>query len=452
MPTPLLDALRAFAAQKPLRLDMPGHHGAPLPFPELSGWASLDFTETTPTGDLFGGTGPILEAQELWARRWGGEGCLFLTGGSTQGMLTALTLACPPGGGVLLDRGSHRSVFNALALLDLTPDWLSRPWLAEEITGPIDPADVEKGLKAHPEIKTVCITSPTYYGVLSDVSAIAQVCHRFGAKLVVDCAHGAHLPWVGLPSPMEQGADLTVASAHKTLPAPGQAGLLFYRGFSPAEVRRAGSIYGSSSPSYPMMAAMDWARDYLDGPGGRDYRRMLEGLSALTARLAAGGGPGALAPRPGLTLDPARLVIRTEGLTGQQAARRLEAEGVYCEMSDRGHLVFILTCMDGPDALARLEGALAGLRGEGEKRAPLPCPPPPPERVLSPRQALFAPREELPLRACVGRVSAGQIAPYPPGVPVIAPGEAVDKKHLAYLEQIGYNMEQMQAVCVPAEQ
>lgn len=443
MPTPLLDALRAFAASEPLRLDMPGHHGAPLPMEELAGWTALDFTETSPTGDLFGGTGPILEAQALWARRWGGEGCLFLTGGSTEGILTALTLTNSPGGEILVDRGSHRSVYNAMALLDLQPAYLPRPWLTEEVTGPIDPALVENQLQASPNIKTVCITSPTYYGVLSDVAAIAQACHRHDAKLVVDCAHGAHLPWLGLPSPMEQGADLAVTSAHKCLPAPGQSGLLFYRDFDPAEVRRAGSVYGSSSPSYPMMAAMDWVRDYMDQQGGSGYRAMTARLPRLAERLEGTGNMKVFRPRPGLELDPARLVVALSGVSGPRAAERLEARGIYCEMNDRGHLVFLLTCMDGPDALSRLEaGLLAATQDTGAADAALLPPPPPfPNAALTLRQAMFAPRERLALEDCQGRVSACQIAPYPPGVPVIAPGEVISKKHLAYLEQIGYNME-----------
>jgi lysine decarboxylase len=150
-----------------------------------------------------------------------------------------------------------------------------------------------------------------------------------------------------------------------------------------------------------------------------------------------------LRSRPGLSLDPARLVVGLSGVTGQQAAARLEEENVYCEMCDRGHLVFILTCMDGPEALKRLKGALLTVtedQPEGNA-ALLPPPPEPPGAVLTLRQAMFAPREWLTLKECAGRVSACQIAPYPPGVPVIAPGESVTKKHLAYLEQIGYNME-----------
>ena len=132
MPTPLYDALRGYAAKAPLRFHMPGHKGAFLPCPELAPLARLDVTEIPSTGNLYEDLSPIREAQALWARRMGAEYCQFLTGGSTMGIHTALTLCCPPGSRVLVDRSCHRSTFHALALLDLDPIFLPRPWLAEE--------------------------------------------------------------------------------------------------------------------------------------------------------------------------------------------------------------------------------------------------------------------------------------------------------------------------------
>ena len=351
--TPLYDALRAFADTGPLRFHMPGHHGKPLPAPELSRLSELDFTELPPTGDLFSPGGPIEAAEKLWAAAFGMSACLFLTGGSTQGLHTALTLACSVGGGVLVDRGCHRSVYHSMALLDLQPVYLPRPWLTEEgVTGPISPQLVDNELKNHPDIKTVCITSPTYYGVLSDIFAIAQVVHAHGGTLVVDGAHGAHLPFLGLEA--YGGADLVVCSAHKTLPAPGQTALLFSSGtYSLDDLRRAGSIYGSSSPSYPMMAALDLCRAALEDGGAAAYGAVAEEVAALRAELPA------LRPRPDLALDPCRLVLSVRDGFGVKGA--LEGQGVYPEMADVGHVVFIATCADGAAEFARLRAALEGL-------------------------------------------------------------------------------------------
>ena len=426
--TPLYDALRAFAAARPLRMHMPGHKGRPLPAPELAGLSALDFTELPPTGDLFSGGDAIEAAEALWAKAFRMAHCLFLTGGATQGVQAALALACRPGDTVLLDRGSHRSAYNALALLDLKPVYLDRPWLAQAgVTGPVSPERVEELLESNPEIKALCITSPTYYGVLSDLPALAKIMHRHGGVLVVDGAHGAHLPFLG-----DYGlnaADLLVVSAHKTLPAPGQTALLFSNGtFSHAGLRRAASIYGSSSPSYPMMAALDLCRAHMLEGGADAYRKTVEEVARLRNTFPA--LTEEVAP-----LDPTRLVVcAPDGYAAQDA---LEGRNVWPEMADGGHVVFIPTCADSRSDFARLEEAL---RQVDLGPCPgYPAPPEPPEMALTPRQALFAPRQSLPLEQAEGQVAACQVAPYPPGVPVIAPGERVDKKSIAYLKQIGYN-------------
>ena len=365
--TPLYDALRAFADARPLRMHMPGHKGRPLPAPELAGLSALDFTELPPTGDLFSGGDAIEAAEALWAKAFRMAHCLFLTGGATQGVQAALALACRPGDAVLLDRGSHRSAYNALALLDLRPVYLERPWLPQVgVTGPVDPAAVEAALKTRPDIKTVCITSPTYYGVLSDLPALAAVCRAHGAVLVVDGAHGAHLPFLGNFDLAV--ADLAVVSAHKTLPAPGQSALLLAGGsrtagasprpaadalasrrFTQAELRWAASLTGSSSPSYVLMAALDVCRAYMEAEGAAAYRETAEAVAALRRHypsLTEGDAP----------LDPARFVLRCSG--GFAAQEKLEALGVWPEMADAGHVVFIPTCADGPEQFARLRAAL----------------------------------------------------------------------------------------------
>lgn len=431
MPTPLYDSLRALAAEHPLRLDMPGHHGQPLPEGFL--WPSeIDFTENGSTGDLFGDEpDAIQQAERLWADRLGFDSCLFLTGGSTQGVHTGLALLAGQGSAVALDRGSHRSAYHALALLDLTPRFLPRPWLTGDgLTGPILPETVERVLKTRPEIKTICITSPTYYGVLSDIPTIAAVCHAHGARLMVDGAHGAHLPFLGYTG--YQAADVVVMSAHKTLPAPGQTALLFANGFRLSDLQRWGSVYGTSSPSYVLASALDMVRAHMEGEGTARYQEAARLVDGLRRRWPS------LTGQNGLNLDPTRLTLHSPD--GFALAAALRAQGVYPELADRNHVVFILTSADGEAETTRLEHALtkAALTGPANL-----CPAPPeiPTAVLTPRQALFAPRETLPLADSAGRIAACQIAPYPPGVPVIAPGERIGKKYLAYLREIGYNSE-----------
>lgn len=437
-PTPLYDALKEFAGENTLRLHMPGHKGRVLPLPDLSPAAALDFTELPPTGDLFSGEGPIREAEALWAKAFGMDECLFLTGGSTQGMLAALTLAAGTNAPVLLDRGSHRSAYNALALLDLSPIYFDRPWLeGAGVFGSANPQAVDKILENHPEAKTICITSPTYYGVLSDIPALAAVVHAHGGKLVVDAAHGTHLPF--LETGGYAAADLVVASAHKTLPALGQGALLFAgAGFSHAELRRAGSLYGSSSPSYLLMASLDGARAWMEDEGQAGYRA----VCALVARLRRSFPSLSDADAP---LDGARFVLKSRD--GFALQEKLEARGIYPEMADSSHVVFIFTCADGERDFARLEQALKELGVDDLPITPIwpiggASYPPEADLVLSPREANFSATITVPLRDAEGQIAACQVAPYPPGIPVVAPGERIGKKHLAYLAGIGYNMEQ----------
>ena len=439
MPTPLYDALRAYADREPARFHMPGHKGRSLPLAELKWLAPIDVTELPGTGNLYEPGEPFDSAQALWAERFGFEQCQFLTGGSTQGVHTGLALCCKPGDRVLMDRGCHRSAFNALALLDLEPVWLERPWLnSENLTGPISPGAVEQALEQNPDIKTVCITSPTYAGVLSNIGAISRIVHAHGARLFVDGAHGAHLPFLGL-EPF-WGADAVAVSAHKTLPAMGQTALLFVNGFEPGRVRQMASVYGTSSPSYPMMASIDAARDWMEQWGVHKYERTAVRVAELRRKFPS------LQPGNGLSLDPTRLTLKVKD--GPAFAKAMEDRGVFVEMADSGHVVLICTCHDDDFIFRWLERVLEELRPQMGACPPLPAPPLP-RTVLTPRQALFAPRETVPLADSAGRAAACQIAPYPPGVPVIAPGEEIEKKCLAYLREIGSNKEYIEVVSFP---
>ncbi len=427
--TPLYDALVARAGRETARFHMPGHKGRGVT-PALGDLARLDFTELPDTGNLYEGGDVIEAAEALWADAWGMPACQFLTCGSTQGLHAALLLCARRGKKILVDRCCHRSVYNALGLFDLAPAYLLRAQDA-----PVEPEALEAALAAEEDIKTVCITSPTYYGVLSDVTALAEICHRRGAALVVDAAHGCHLPFLGR-NPFE-GADLVVTSAHKTLPVYGQGALLFAGRdtFSAVDLRWAASVCGTSSPSYLVMASLDWARAWMEGPGREGYLRAAEVCGCLRRDFGSMNGE---------TLDPTRLTLTTDPPgAGFIAQAELEALGVACEMADRDHVVFILTGADAPEDWERLEGALkqTGRFAPGGERVAMPMPPEP-QVVLSPAKALVGRRRRQVLAQSEGFVAAQQVAPYPPGVPVIAPGEAITKKGLAYLTKVGYNVHQ----------
>ena len=436
MNAPLYETLCALSQRDGLRMHMPGHKGKAMA--PLFSAAAIDYTEIPPTGNLYTGEGPIAEAEALAARAWGTEKAYFLTGGSTQGILAGLSLCAAPGSTILLDRNTHKSFFSAMALLDLHPVYFDAP-TAEH---------VEALLREHGSVETVCITSPTYYGVVADIEAIAAVCKKYGAKLLVDEAHGAHFPFVGRgPCSAGRGATVSVSSAHKTLPALGSSALLFTDGsFADAAVREKTALFGTSSPSYAIMASIDWARTYLEGEGGAEYRRCAAAVAALREEINARGVFHALTEAEGLTLDPTRLTVYTAcaGLNGKRAGELLEQQyNVWPEMDNRDCIVCILTCSDSDADIARLVAALKDLE-QHAGGAPLPpCPPPPaPEVCCSIRSAVFAQRQRLPLRQAAGRISAVPVAPYPPGVPVVAPGEKITAEILSYLDSIGYDLDE----------
>ena len=476
---PLVEALLRHREANPAPFYMPGHKGRPLGLETLAPTSAWDMTELPGTGNLYEGGDVIAQAEELWAHAFGFPTCQFLTGGSTQGLHAALLLAAREGRELLADRCSHRSVFNAMALLDLNPTYLVRGQDA-----PVTPEGLEEALlrreKEGRPANTVCVTSPTYYGVLSDVKALSRVAHAHGAQLVVDGAHGCHLPFLG-KNPFE-GADLLVCSAHKTLPVYGQGALLFAAGgYSPKAVRHAASMVGTSSPSYPVMASMDYARAWLESKEGQLALLCVKSCAAtLTARFgglgasrstsldgreeARFGGLGASPFTPpdgreevriggaamdasvesvrpeGLRVDPLRLTLEVPDRGGFELKKCLEEDGVFPEMADRDHVVFLFSTGNTQGDFDRLRKALERWYTPGSlERAPLP---PEPEQILSPAASLLARRASKRLDECEGLVAAEQLAPYPPGIPVVAPGERITKKCLAYLADVGYNVHQ----------
>lgn len=433
METPLYDILKDLADSDPLRLHMPGHKGKNFPF--QTDLQALDFTELAPTGNLYHGGEPFQTAQELWAYQFGFDHCQFLTGGSTQGLYTALSLATQPQDKVLLDRGAHRAAYHAIGILDLVPVYLQRAWLPEiEVSAPLTAEEVEAQLEADPEIKVVCLTSPTYFGILSDVHGIAAVVHQHDGILIVDGAHGAHLPWLMIDN--YSSADLVTVSTHKTLPALGQSALLLYRNFSPEVVRENALLFGSSSPCYAILASMDLARGWMDEDGMMELIRVVRQVATLREIF-----PSITDEHP---LDPTRLTVLCPH--GDQVAKQLEKQGIYLEMATPAHLVAIFSAYDTDQDIQRFAQSLLT---HFKHRTPLPNLTPPdtlPRQVLSIHDVINTKKISIPLKDSLGRVAGATIAPYPPGVPVVAMGEEISQKELAYLEKIGYPKEEVLVV------
>ncbi len=430
----LYNALRTRAAEKAARFHMPGHKGR-IPYALPQNLFAIDYTEIEGTGNLYEGDEPIYSAEQQAARILGAEDCLFLTGGSTLALQTAIGSAVPAGGSLLVDRNCHKAVTHTMALLDLTPYFVFPQPYRDGIPGLVDPQDVAEQLDAHPECTAFLVTSPNYYGVLQDIPALAEVCHSRGALLLVDCAHGPHLKAVTGQSVIEQGADLAAVSTHKTLPALGQSAALLSSGAVPfATLLETAPLFGTSSPSYLLLSSIDLSCTWLADEGAALYRQCADTVRALRREITESTVFTAL---DGEHLDPCRLTICCRGtnVTGNQLNEILcRTFGIDIEMSDEHNAVLICTGMDRPEDYARLMGAL-----RDRQFTSVPCTPyvptvfPAPERCCSVRQAQFGASHRVPVAEAVGAVCAKAVTPYPPGVPVVYPGERITQLHIEFL-------------------
>lgn len=439
--TPLYDALKKRADHRTVRLHMPGHKGKALDnLPLLD--SELDFTELSDTGNLYEGVPPISDAEALFADAYGAAHAFFLTGGASQGVRAAVYTACRPGGSLICDRNCHTSVHAALVMKDIQCEYIETKEVdGFGVTGRIVPEALDAAIRRTPDAGAVFITSPTYYGVLQDITALADVSHRHGLPLIVDEAHGAHLPFLeGYSGAIAHGADIAVASLHKTLPVLGQSALLSASGrFDQSVIRSACALFGSSSPSYLMMANMDLARSYMQREGAGRQSAVAAEIRRLTAVLMERGLDVLGCHIP---CDPLRLTVSTAsvGLSGRDAYARLERDGIAAEFADSDNLVFILSVFDEKKDIEKLESALIALTEE--QRPPLAVTQsviPKAEHARRPREAALSPETALPLSRCAGAVASRPITIFPPGIQLIGAGEKISEEHIAFLTARGEN-------------
>ena len=347
MNTPIADFIRNYAARNPVRLHMPGHKGR-----ELLGCETLDITEIPGADELYVADGIIGESERNAAGLFGTGATLYSTEGSSQCIRAMVYLAALNARDaharnpyILATRNTHKTFLYALALTDLDVRWLVSAETDSLCACRITATDIAHALREAPEPPAaVYVTSPDYLGNLLPVREIAEVCHAAGVPLLVDNAHGAYLRF--LPEdrhPISLGADLCCDSAHKTLPAlTGTAYLHVSRTALPlfaAGARDALALFGSTSPSYLLLASLDLCNRYLADGYRERLREMCGHLNEARKTLAAAGWQ--IEPS-----DPLRLTVKApSGMTGGALADRLRENGVECEYADPDFLVLMLTLM-----------------------------------------------------------------------------------------------------------
>lgn len=456
---PFLDGIQRYEVDGVLRFHTPGHKRGLGLHPGVQGVlgeaARFDVSDVLASpeyGDSW--SDALRAAEDLAARAFGARATRFSVNGTT-GALHAMLLALRMAGfrRVVMPRSSHLSILGGLIVADLEPVYVDESVLKEwGIPLPPGAEDFVARARAAGVDRPAClVTYPTYYGVGASLAPLASAVHAEGGVLLVDEAHGAHFRFhPRLPrSALEQGADLVAQSTHKVLGALTQASMLHSGSEAiPVElIDRALFWLQSTSPSSLLLASLDAARAQMEAEGLRLWEQALERVEALGRRLAREGGIRLLdaeAVGEGYVQDPTRVVVRTAdaGWHGVAAARRLRERGIQVEMADPWNLVAIVTWADAPGHLDRLAEALIELRREappagGVALAPDVLPPfPRATPRMSPRAAMLARSRRIPLREAVGAVSADVVCPYPPGIPVLCPGEEIDAAVVEYLEAI----------------
>lgn len=448
----LPEKLTAYAAGDTYPLHMPGHKRRP----EAATFAdpfAIDITEIDGFDNLHDASGVLADEMARAARLWGSRRAFYLVNGSTGGLLAGIAACVRRGDRVLVARGCHRAVYNAIALNGLRPVYLL-PEIDRSfgISGSLSPAGVEQALTAHPDIRLVIVTFPTYEGVLSDIPALAAAAHRHGARLLVDEAHGAHLGLAaGFPaSAVTGGADIVVQSLHKTLPALTQTGLLHIASdrVDGDEVARQLAIFETSSPSYPLMAGisacvsrLEAERESLFAAYRARLERLDERIRGLLHLRVLCHGADEPAHHAFYGFDPGKLVIscRGTGLTGVELAALLRSRyHLETEMAMADYLLAMTSICDSDEGFDRLAAALRDIDRE-LTAAPEPLPLPPlllPPARCSPDDALDAAGRLAPLSGCAGSVSREYVWAYPPGIPLLVPGEEVTPDLLALFDRL----------------
>lgn len=443
----LLEKLRAHAESDVYPYHMPGHKRSPWgEFPkELY---EMDITEIDGFDNLHQPEGILLQLQKEAARIYGAEESFYLVNGSTCGVLCALSAALPLGGRVLMARNCHKSAYHGAYLRNLSVAYLWPPYLDEyDIFDPVMPEQVEEALERDSDIGAVFIVSPTYEGRIADVEKIARIVHKKNIPLIVDEAHGAHLGLAeGFPkNSCQAGADLVIHSVHKTLPAPTQTALLHVTGqrIDRDLLRRFLHIYQSSSPSYVLMAGIDNALRYADE--NRDtafprFQRLYEEMMLQLAKCRHLRFPEHTGRRHPLQ-DTGKLLISVKrtGLTGKRLYDiLLEKYHLQLEMASESFGLAMFTVNDRGEAYGRMTEALLeidhGLESVGAARAPwleggigggdhweisdaIPL-----------YKAWDMPGETVALEESVGRRGGEFINLYPPGTPLLVPGERMTEE------------------------
>lgn len=456
--TPLFTGLLEHMKKNPLQFHIPGHKkgvGTAPEFREFIGDNALaiDLINIGPLDDLHHPHGIIKEAQQLAAEAFGADHTFFSVQGTSGAIMAMIMSVCGPGEKIIVPRNVHKSVMSAIIFSGATPIFIHPeidPVLG--ISHGITIESVEKALAKHPDAKGLLVINPTYFGIAADLKKIVQIAHQYGVPVLVDEAHGVHIHFHDdLPlSAMQAGADMAATSVHKLGGSLTQSSILNIKeGFiSPSRVQAILSMLTTTSTSYLLLSSLDVARKQLATKGKQLIEQAIQLAEETRAQLNEIEGiycvgKEILGSKATFDYDPTKLTISIKdlGLTGYEVEVWLrENYNIEVEMSDLYNILCIITFGDTKEDTKILVEALSELskiqRNKSQVKPTIPVYVPNiPMLAMSPRDAFYSETEVIPFEQSAGRVIAEFVMVYPPGIPVLIPGEIITEDNLKYIKE-----------------
>lgn len=442
MSFPINSAIKKYASKQRISFSMPGHKGKDVI--NTKDLFKLDVTELCDTDDLMAPENYIRHSMEKLKKIYKTKSTHYLLGGSTSGIYSMISLAVKEGDKIIVDRFCHKSVINAIILNGATPVYITPQYNYQfSFTGGMFPAEVASAIESNPDAKAVLITSPTYYGTVSDVKSIAELTHRANMLLLVDEAHGAHFHVSSLlpRNAIENGADMSVQSVHKTLGAMSGGALLHINTdkFINSQILEAISMHHTSSPSYASLCVLEGAV-YSALKFEKEYEKLIEEIDKNRKKVNSLGkaywiGEDLVGNCGVFDIDKTRIVINFSklSLTGYAAAQLLRDKyNIEVEMADEKNIVCIVTPYNKISHVKKLADSIVSITKKmktvtsSSESFVLPSP----IVKLSPRKAYNMDFETVYMQDAVGKTAKNIICKYPPGIPLIVPGEEITAKHI----------------------
>lgn len=449
---PLYEAIEVFRKKRIVPFDVPGHkrgRGNPELIDLLGErCVGIDVNSMKPLDNLSHPVSVIREAEELTADAFGAEHAFFMVGGTTQAVQNMVLSVCKAGDEIIVPRNVHKSVINALILCGALPVYVSTEVDARlGIVLGMTVSQVEEAILSHPKAVAVLVNNPTYYGICSDLKSICTMTHSHGLKVLVDEAHGTHLYFgENLPiSAMAAGADMAAISMHKSGGSLTQSSiLLLNNGMNAEYVQTIINITQTTSASYLLMTSLDISRRNLALRGRQSFQKVTEWAEYAREEINAIGGYYAYGRElvngsSVFDYDVTKLCVFTRdiGLDGIQVYDLLRDEfDIQIEFGDIGNIMAYISIGDRIQDIERLVGALdeiSRLYSKEERRFEVDREMLLPRVAASPQQAFYAKKERMPIRETAGRISGEFVMAYPPGIPILAPGEEITEDIIDYI-------------------